>query len=111
VPLFVFCFFNEQIFTDGLLQKATILNTQIHNTLSEIQEKLMAMGAADDGAPQEMPATVNVDNEQEILRWWMERLPLMEVQAFLDFNEMLLEHPSVGNEIVKNLICRSTEYN
>jgi hypothetical protein len=106
-----FDFFNEQIFTDGLMQKATILNTQIHKTLLEIQEKLVAMGATDDRAPQGMAATVTVNNDQEILRLWMERLPLMEIQAFLDFNEMLLEHPSVGKEIVTNSITEYIENN
>jgi hypothetical protein len=91
---------NWQIVTDGLLQNTRILTAQIHNVLLEIQA--VTIGATRDGAPQTLAATVN--NSSEILTSWVKRLPLVEVQEYLDFNEMLLEHPSVANEIVINSI-------
>lgn len=83
------------------MQKTTLLNAQINIVLLEIQAKLEAMRSTDNGTPQpQEDFAATVIKSSEILKSWMERLPLMEVQDFLDFNEMLLEHPDVAKEIV-----------
>jgi hypothetical protein len=84
------------------LQISTIVNAKIYNVLSEIQAKLEPTGVVPvmDSRAAQGEAAATVKEISEILQSWIERLPLMEVKNYLDFNDMLRDHPSVANEIV-----------